>query len=82
MGFSRQRYDSGLPFPPAGDLTDPWIKPMSLMSLALAGRFFSTGKPYMQWSTILSEAACQALLLAHLLYDVLSSVLISEIPWA
>ena len=42
MGFSRQEYWSGLPCPPSGDLPDPGIKPMSLMSLALAGRFFTT----------------------------------------
>ena len=27
MGFSRQEYWSGLPFPPPGDLADPGIKP-------------------------------------------------------
>ena len=30
MGFSRQQYWSGLPFPTPGDLPDPGIKPMSL----------------------------------------------------
>ena len=30
MGFSRQRYWSGLPFPSPGDLPDPGIKPRSL----------------------------------------------------
>ena len=39
MGFSRQEYWSGLPFPPPGDLPDLGIKPMSLMSPALAGGF-------------------------------------------
>ena len=29
MGFSRQEYSSGLPFPPPGDLPDPGIEPMS-----------------------------------------------------
>ena len=29
MGFSRQEYWSGLPFPPLGDLPDPGIEPMS-----------------------------------------------------
>ena len=29
MGFSRQEYWSGLPFPPPGDLPDPGIKPGS-----------------------------------------------------
>ena len=43
MGFSRQEYLSGLPFPSPGDL--PGIK---LVSPALAGGFFTTelhGKP-------------------------------------
>ena len=42
MGFSRQEYWSGLPFPSPGDLPDPGIKPMSP---ALAGRFFTTAPP-------------------------------------
>ena len=42
MGFSRQEYWSGLPFPPPGDLPDPGIKPMSLTSPALAGGIFTT----------------------------------------
>ena len=42
MGFSRQEYWSGLPFPPAGDLPDPGIEPGPLMSPALAGRCFTT----------------------------------------
>ena len=29
MGFSRQEYCSGLPFPSPGDLPDPGIEPMS-----------------------------------------------------
>ena len=32
MGFPRQEYWSGLPFPPSGDLPDPGIKPASLVS--------------------------------------------------
>ena len=42
MGFSRQGYWSGLPFPPPGDLPNPGIEPESLVSPALAGRFFIT----------------------------------------
>ena len=48
MGFSRQEYWSGLPCPSPGDLPNPGIQPMSFMSPALAGRFFTTnphGKP-------------------------------------
>jgi len=41
MGFSRQEYWSGLPFPSSSDLPDPGIKPMSLRSPALKGRFFT-----------------------------------------
>ena len=43
MGFSRQEYWSGLPFPPPGDLPEPGIKPASPKSPALAGGFFTTG---------------------------------------
>ena len=42
MGFPRQEYWSGLPFPSPGDFPDPGIKPTSL---ALAGGFFTTGPP-------------------------------------
>ena len=41
MGFSRQKYWGGLPFPTPGDLSNPGIKPMSLTSPALSGRFFT-----------------------------------------
>ena len=39
MGFSRQEYWNGLPFPSPGDLPNPGIE---LMFPALAGRFFTT----------------------------------------
>ena len=42
MEFSRQEYWSRLPFPTPGDLPNPWIKPGSLASPALAGGFFTT----------------------------------------
>ena len=38
-GFSRQKYWSGLPFLTAGDLSDPGIAPVSLVSPALAAGF-------------------------------------------
>ena len=40
--LSRQKGWSGLPFPTPGDLPNPGIEPMSLVSLALADRFFTT----------------------------------------
>ena len=42
MGFSRQEYWSGLPWPPPGDLPNPGIEPTTLISPALAGGFFTT----------------------------------------
>ena len=39
--FSRQKYWSRLPFPTPGDLPDSGIKPSSLVSPALASRFFT-----------------------------------------
>ena len=43
MGFSRQEYWSRLLSPPPGDLPDPGIKPVSLMSSAVAGESSTTG---------------------------------------
>ena len=41
-GFTREKYRSGLSCPPSGDLPYPGIEPMSLMSSALVGKFFTT----------------------------------------
>ena len=41
MEFSRQGYWSRMPFPPPGDLPDPGIKLMFIVSPALAGGFFT-----------------------------------------
>ena len=46
MGFSRQECWSGLPCSPPGDLPDPGIEPKSLLSPALAGRFFTTSSAW------------------------------------
>ena len=45
IGFSRQEYWSGLPFPSPGDFSDPGIEPVFLMSPALADRIFTTAPP-------------------------------------
>ena len=42
MGFSRQEYWSGVPFPSPGDPPDPGIEPKSP---ALPGGFFTTESP-------------------------------------
>ena len=59
MGFSRQEYWSGLPFPTPGDLLDLGIEPTSLSSSELAGRFFTT-------STTLSQPRHHKEFLIHL----------------
>ena len=46
--FPKQENWSGLPLPTPGDLSDPWIKSVSLVSPASAGGFFAIvlpGKP-------------------------------------
>ena len=45
IGFSRKDYWSGLPLPPPGDLPNPGIKLVFLLSPALVGRFFTTEPP-------------------------------------
>ena len=57
MGFSKQEYGSGLPFPPLGDLPDPGIEPAFLMSPALAGGFFIT---HATWEAQILEKLAEA----------------------
>ena len=45
MGFSRQEYWSGLPFPPPGDLPSSGIGPAYPESPALSYGFFTTEPP-------------------------------------
>ena len=71
LGFSRQEYWSRQPCPPPGDLPDSGIKPASLLSPALAGRFFTTSTTWeapsqLCWSTKTIVASSVAWLLAQL----------------
>ena len=45
MGFSRQDYWSGSPFPLPEDLPDSGIEPIALVSPPLADGFFTTALP-------------------------------------
>ena len=58
MGFSRQEYWSGLPFPSPGDLPDPGIKPGSpaLEADALPSKPPGTGGEF--FSFYISEKVC------------------------
>ena len=49
LEFSRKEYWSGLLLPPPENLPNPGIKPGSLASSALAGRFFATKPPGKPW---------------------------------
>ena len=80
VGFSRQEYWSGLPFPPPGDLSNPRIETASPESPASARRFFTT-KEFLPrrfflratWETqvlyyLLNERKCQNILTIMPLY--------------
>ena len=60
MGFSRQKHWSGLPFPSPGDRRIPRIEPASLMSPALAGRFFTTSATWEAYSLPTMKTANQS----------------------
>ena len=53
MGLSRQEYWSGLSCSPPGDLPDAEIKPLSPVSPALAGGFFTASAT---WASHIKEA--------------------------
>ena len=62
MGFPRQEYWSGLPFPPPGDLPNPGIESASPTSPELAGGFLTISRTwealytqnglYIKWNVI------------------------------
>ena len=60
-GISRKGHWSGLLCPPPGDLPDPGIEPISLMSPALAGGLFTTSTTWESPSIeqIGSQISCQ-----------------------
>ena len=77
MGFYRQEYCSGLPWPPPRDLPNPGIKPTFLISSPLAGRFFTATSatwrfpyPYFYLLLVMEKAMAP-----H------SSTLAWKIPW-
>ena len=58
MGFSRQEYWSGLPFPSPGDLPDAGTEPMSLVSPTLACGFFTTS---ITWEALIYRMSCDVM---------------------
>ena len=45
MGFSRQEYWSGLPFPSPGDLPNPGIEPVAPAAFPVLAEGFFTAEP-------------------------------------
>ena len=58
MGFSRQEYWGGLPFPCPGGLPSSGMEPMFLASPALAGGFFTTSAAWEVLSRICTASWC------------------------
>ena len=56
MGYSRQEYWSGLPFPTPGDLPDPGIEPTSLEFPVFTGRFSNTEPPVQFSCSVVSNS--------------------------
>ena len=52
MGFSRQEYWNGLPFPSPGHLPHPGMQPVSLTSPALAGGFLTSSASWEAQATV------------------------------
>ena len=71
MGFSRQEYWSAFPCPPSGDLPDPGIEPVSLVSPALAAGFFH----------IRATLEAQKVVVQFSSVQLLSRVLLFMTPW-
>ena len=63
MGFYRQEYWNGLPFPSPGDLPRPGIESVSA---ALAGGFFTTEPPGMPMRCIVEMQIVQRLIKVRL----------------
>ena len=58
VGFSRQEYWSGVPFPSPGDLLTPGTECVSLRSPALAGGFFTTSAT---WEALINYVGYEAI---------------------
>ena len=77
MGFSRQEYWNGLPFPSPGHVPNPGIEPVSLVSPALAGRFFTTSAT---WAALFCLPHCIPWTVSQLVQS-LSRVRLFVTPW-
>ena len=78
MGFSRQEYWKGLPFPPPGDLPDPGMKPLSPVSSALQ----ADSLPFSHWGSPKTEILCEKYKhrITHLICSCFSPIFSLNLP--
>ena len=96
MGFSRQEYWSGLPFPLPGELPEPEIKPLSPALQVILYPLSHWGNPYIfiNWASLVAQMIKNLLAMQETqipslaLEDPLekekatnSSILVWRIPW-
>ena len=77
MRFSRQEYWSRLPCPSPRVLPNPAIEPMSLMSPALAGRFFTSSTIWEAWMQMSDHCVGDRLIL----WGAVRSVCCEAVVW-
>ena len=81
VGFARQEYWSGVPFPSPGELPDPGIGPSSLTSPALADGFFTASTTWKDPCNMNNTASCQkSVFIAQLFTE--ADRRPSSLPWA
>ena len=81
MGFSRQEYWSGLPFPPPGDLPNPGIKPQSPALQADPLPSQPPGKPYYNPDVSRGSIAMSSVVCLPTLFLPFVCPLHPQVPW-
>ena len=67
-----------MPFPPSGDFPDPGIETMSLISPALAGKFFTTWEAQ---KALFSKCSIHTSLVASLVAQMVKNLLAMRETW-
>ena len=70
-----------MPFPPLGDLPDPGIETVSLISPALAGNFFTTCSTWEAQEALFSKCSIDTSLVASLVAQMVKNLLAMLETW-